>query len=137
MAELLVPADGEAEIVAELNARMPAAGFPDAKAATRVPGSRPAEFLRVVATGGAERDLVTDEPLFVLEGFATTEGRAWRLCSFALAVLQVAGRAGRIGSATTYGVRVVGLPANLPMPSVPDRYRYTATISVALRKTTV
>lgn len=137
MAELLVSADGEAEIVAELNARMPAAGFPNAKASTRVPASRPSEFIRVVATGGAERDLVTDEALFVIEGFATTEGRAQRMCAFGLAVLQAAGRAGRIGSATAYGVRVVGLPANLPMPSVPDRYRYTATISVALRKATV
>ncbi|MFF2631959.1 hypothetical protein ACFVR6_03660 [Microbacterium sp. NPDC058021] len=137
MAELLVPEDGEPELVAELNTRLPDAGFPDAKAGTRVPAPRPAEFLRVVATGGAERDLVTDEPLYVVEGFATTEGGAQRLCAFGVAVLQAAGREGRIGGATAYGVRVVALPANLPMPSVPDRYRYTATISVALRKTTV
>ena len=49
MAEVLVPADDEVAAVDELNARMPV------PMGTRIPRPRPAEFGRVVGTGGAAR----------------------------------------------------------------------------------
>lgn len=129
MAEVLVPADDEAAVVDELTARLDGVHV-----GTQIPRPRLDEFVRVVSTGGAERDLVTDSPSLVLEGFATGEGRARQLCALAIAYAQAAGRAGSMGGVTCYGVTVAALPANLPMPSVPDRYRYTATVSVDLRR---
>ncbi len=131
MAEVLVPADDEVAVVAELNARM------DAPAGTRIPLPRPPEFVRVVSAGGVERDLVSDTFTLAVEGFAATETAAQRLCAFAIAYLQSAGRSGILGGITCYGVGVTALPANLPMPSVPDRYRFTATITVSLRRASV
>ncbi|UGS26324.1 hypothetical protein K8F61_17110 [Microbacterium resistens] len=128
MAEVLIPADDEVAVVRELSARM------TAQIGTRVPSRRPAEFGRVVSAGGTARDLVTDSFTLALEGFATTETRARRLCAEMIAHLQAAGRAGSVGGVTCYGVRAPSLPANLPMPSVPDRFRFTATVSVDLRR---
>jgi len=128
VAELLVPADDEVAAVDELNARMPV------PVGTRVPNPKPPEFGRIVATGGAERDLVTDGATLALEGFAETETRARRICAEMIAHLQAAGRAGTVGGVACYGVRAVSLPANLPMPSVPTHYRFTATVSADLRR---
>lgn len=136
MGEVLVPVDAEPEVVAELAQRMPAFGFAG-PVGTKIPETRPEEFIRVVAVGGSARDLVSDSHTLVVEGFAVNETRAQRMCAFAIAGLQAAGRDGRIGAATSYGVSVFALPQNLPMPSVPDRFRFTATVSVDLRRTTV
>lgn len=131
MAEVLIPADDEAAVVAELKTRM------NMQVGTRIPNPRPAEFLRVISAGGGSRDLVTDEATLAVEGFATSEGRARFLCASAIAHAQAAGRDGWMGGVPCYGVRAASLPANLPMPSVPDMFRYTATIVVALRRASV
>lgn len=129
MAELLIPADDEALVVAELAARLPGVHV-----ATRLPRPIPADVIRVVNVGGVGRDLVTDSPRLAVEGFAKTEGRARELCALGVAHLQAAGRAGSVGGTACYGVQVEGLPANLPDPAMPDRYRYSATVSVDLRR---
>ncbi|QPE04131.1 hypothetical protein IT882_13115 [Microbacterium schleiferi] len=131
MAEVLVPADDEAATVTELAARL------SVHVGTRIPRPRGDEFVRVLAVGGIGRDLVTDSPTLVVEGFAIREGRARELCALALAHLQAAGRSGSIGGVTCYGVRVVSLPTNLPMPSVPDMFRFTATVTADLRRAAV
>lgn len=136
-AETLVPADAPLAVVAELNARRAGTDYEDANAGTLIPNPRPAEWFRVLSTGGSERDLVTDEHLLVVEAFSASETRSQRMCAFAVAWLQSAARDGRVGTVECYGVRVVGLPQNLPMPSVPDRVRHSATISVALRRAAV
>ncbi|WP_425836952.1 hypothetical protein [Microbacterium sp. PA5] len=136
MAELLVPADSEVALVDELNSRMPDI-FDGLHAGTRIPNPQPAEFIRVTVTGGTERDLVTDTPTLFIEGFATSETRAERITAHAVAALQSAGRTGTLGGITCYGVRVLSLPANLPLPTVPDRFRYRATVSADLRRTAV
>lgn len=128
MVEVLIPPDDEAAVVTELRARL------DVPVGTSIPNPRPVEFGRVVSTGGSSRDLVSDSPTLVLEGFAETETRAQRLCAEMIAHLQSAGRAGSVGGITCYGVVVAALPANLPMPSVPDRARYTATVTADLRR---
>ncbi|KAA9133759.1 hypothetical protein [Microbacterium caowuchunii] len=128
MVEILVPADDEVAVVDELKARM------EPRVGTKIPNPRPAEFLRVLNVGGVERDLVSDSPTLTIEAFAENETRARRLCALAVAYLQAAGRRGSLGGVTCYGVRIVALPANLPMPTVPDRSRFTATVSLDLRK---
>ncbi|OAZ40948.1 hypothetical protein A9Z40_03130 [Microbacterium arborescens] len=128
MAEVLIPADDEAALVRELSDRM------DVHVGTRIPNPRPAEFIRVVGTGGTARDLVTDQPVLDIEGFAETEGAARYLTAAAIGHAQAAGRAGSLGGVTCYGVTAVSLPANLPMPSVPTHFRYTAKIQPDLRR---
>lgn len=136
--EILVPRDAEREVVAELTRQLGAREeFEAVDVGTEIPRPRPVEFVRVLATGGGERDLVTDTPTLVIEAFAEDANRAFAICAFAVGSLQAAARDGFIGAATCYRVRVAGLPANLPMPSVPDRERFTATISADLRRVAI
>ena len=137
MAELILFADAEKALYTELNTALPLVGQPGVVAATKIPSVRPPKFIRVIVTGGTERDMVTDSPIAVVECFAPLEGAAAELASRARAVLSRAGRIGIIGGITCYGVGIVGRPVNLPMESVPDRYRYTFTVSVDLRGSAV
>lgn len=131
MGELLVITDEEAAAIAELNEAM------DIRWATRLPSTRPEEFGRIVGTGGTETSLVTDDALITIEGFAKSEVQAKRITALAVAHLQAAGRDGAIGGVTCYRVTLVGRPANVPLPSVNDRFRYIATVSASLRRETV
>jgi hypothetical protein len=142
--ELLIPADGEVGILDELSSVLAANGFPAVtKAAqtlgTKLPTStpKPPEFGRVIGTGGSGRDLVTDSPTLVLEGYAQKEQRARDLCALMLAGVERAAKIGKLGTLTIYRARVAALPGNLPNPLVPDRFRYSATVSVDLRRVTV
>lgn len=136
VAELLVAADVEAAFIAELNAALPPVGF-DVRTATKIPYSRPNEFVRVVVVGGTDRDLVTDSPTVAVEFFAVKEIRAERGAAYARAVLERAARSGSVGGFTCYSVSTLGRPVNLPIESVPDRFRYTFTCSADLRKISV
>ena len=89
-----------------------------------------------MAAGGTERDMITDRFTVTLEGWSTSEGEARRICAHGIAYLQQAAREKHVGSSTCYGVDVFGLPANLPFPGIPDRYRFTATVSIDLRRST-
>lgn len=142
--ELLVPTDPEVAALAELSTLLPAHGFPAVTRAagtlgTKLPTSnpKPAEFGRVLATGGVPRDLVTDSATLVLEGYATKEQRARDLCALMLAGVERAARAGTLGGVTVYRVSSASLPANLPHPQVPTHFRFTATISADLRRSSV
>lgn len=126
--EVLIPADVEVCVVDELNARLP---FP---VGTSVPRPTPAEFGRVLAVGGAARDLVSDGFTVTVEGFAGSEGRAHDVCALMVAHVEAAARSGVLGGVPCYAARSVSLPANMPMPSVQGRYRFTATLTVVLRR---
>lgn len=134
MSELLIPADAELAVMREFRAALVGSRFSSATVGTKIPLTKPAQFVRVVATGGTERDLVTDSPLLTLEAFCVEEGDARDLAALLVAFLQRAGRAGVLGGATCFGVEVAGLPSNLPHPDVPTHFRYTATVSAALRR---
>lgn len=142
--ELLIPADAEVAALDELSDVLPAHGFPAVTVAaktlgTKIPAAstKPAEFGRVLATGGTGRDMVTDSPTLILEGYATKEQRARDLCALMLAGIQRAARAGTLGELTIYSARVASLPANLPHPNVPTHFRFTATVSVDLRRSAI
>jgi len=140
VAELLVLADIEAAVIAELEATLPAHGFA-AHIATKLPpqstAAKPDEFVRVITVGGTDQTLVSAAPRVAVECFARVEARAQRLAAFALAALQTAGRSGTLGGLVCYRVTAEALPGNLPMGSVPDRARYTFTISADVRKLAV
>lgn len=142
--EILIPSDAEVPALTELSSLLPSHGFPGLTTAagrvgTKLPtvNPKPAEFVRLFTSGGAPRDLVTDTPTLVVEGYAKKEQRARDLCAVALAILERAGRMGDLGGAVCYEARTVSLPANLPYPQLPDYFRFTAMISVSLRRATV
>lgn len=144
MAELLVTPDSEVAVLNELSAVLPLKGWLGLTMAaglvgTKIPAAttKPEAFVRVLALGGLGRDLVADTPTLVVEGWHKSEGKARDLCALSVAIVEAAGRAGVLGGVTCYGVEVAGLPGNLPHPGVPDRFRFTATLSVALRKQVV
>lgn len=126
MDQLLTPADVEQAIIDELT--------PFYTIGTSIPPTPPAIFLRVVAVGGAPRDMVTDNWTVVLEAFAPLESAARQTLADALARLGLAARKGKIGSEVCYGLGNMGLPQNFPLPSVPTHKRYITTITPALRR---
>lgn len=126
MDQLLIPTDVEQAIIDELS--------PTYSIGTAIPADKPPLFFRVIATGGTERDLVTDTPTVVLEAYAARESAARDALAVALASLQLAARKGSIGGQTCYSLEVLGLPQNLPLPSVPTHKRYITTITPALRR---
>lgn len=136
MAETLVPADAQLAAVDELNGVDHDAEY-WAPAGTRIPNPKTGEWLRVLSVGGSERDLVTDGHRLVVEAYSANETRSQRICAFAVARLQAAARGGMLGGVPCYGVSVEAVPANLPLPSVPDRVRHTATVTASLRRSAV
>lgn len=102
---------------------------------TSIPDPKPNLFLRVIATGGPQLNLVLDEPLVTLEAFGLRESAASSLLGSALARLQLAvQKRGMIGSEPVSRLRIAGLPQNYPLPSVPSHKRYISTIAPAVRR---
>lgn len=135
-AETLVPADAEAAVIAELKVRLPALGV-DGPVATRIPNPRPVEFVRVIRAGGYQADVSSDVATVSVEAYAASGTRAERISAFTVAALQAAGRDGFMGGIPCRRVQLFSMPANLPDPAVAELYRYTSTISVALRRAAV
>lgn len=139
--ELLIPTDVEVRALAELSSALPLHGFPGVTRISQTLGTKlptrnpkPDEFGRLIATGGTGRDLVTDRPTLIVEGYSTREQRARDLCALMLAILERAARAGSLGGAAAYRSDVGALPQNLPHPQVPTHFRFTALISIDLRR---
>ena len=138
MAELLIPADVEIAAKRELDASLVGTRFSAARVGTKIPQEpKPQHFVRIVATGGGGGTLVTDRHTVVVEAFCVDEGDARDLSALTVAVLQRAARVGALGGVTCHEVGIVSLPQNLPHPTVTTHFRYTATVSAALRRTTV
>lgn len=100
----------------------------DVPVSTSVPKSRPAAFVTVERVGGGKRDLVTDQPLVVVQCWATEEtdaadlGRITRAYVDALAQTAVDGDYVR-------AVREVGGLQHFPDPvSGAPRYQFTVQI---------
>jgi hypothetical protein len=125
--DALVPSDAEQAVIDEL--------YHYFAIGTSIPDPKPDLFLRVLAVGGAELNLVQDEPLITLEAFGIRETIARDALAEALARLKQAVLSrGMIGSVPATKLRIVGLPQNYPLPSVPSHRRYMTTIAPALRR---
>lgn len=138
--EVLLPVDAESAVIAELSATLPLRGWPgltvaNSRVGTKIPGgSKPESFVRVYSVGGLSRDFVSDSPTLVVEGYHRREQGAFDLCALSVALLEAAGRTGSVGGETCYSVSVAAMPGNLPDPNVPDRFRFTSTVSLGLRR---
>lgn len=124
--QLIQPADVEQAVIDELT--------PDFVIGTSLPQTLPPLFVRVVAVGGTPETLVSDSFLVVVEVFALRESLAVTSAANILARLDLARRKGRMGSETCYGLGVMGLPQNYPLPSVPSHKRYLMTLAPVLRR---
>lgn len=138
VAELLLPADVEVAVVTEFEAALPTVtGYATVDVGTRLPSPMVGDIIRVVGVGGTSSSMIVDSPRVTLEGFSKREGRAYDITSLAVALLERAARDGSVGGVTCHVAEVIALPANLPYPSLPDWYRYLATVSLDLRRSRV
>lgn len=97
---------------------------------TKVPPTRPAKFVKVIRTGGTQRDIIADGAQLTFECWAANEIDASAICRLVRAHLKAA--AGEIvGGSYVRKVTDVGGPSNLPDPeSTSARYLYTATVVI-------
>lgn len=128
VAEIITFPDVESLIVDILNAEFTARGETSLRAHTRVPSTRPSEFVKVISGGGLDETKVSEAALVTIEGWAKTEGRAFTICELARAIL-------RSQDGDIRGVRGFSYPQNLPDP-VSNQVRYTSTGDVRVWGTT-
>lgn len=98
-----------------------------APVSSSIPRDRPAEYVRVLRTGGTRTRLV-DRPQITVETFARRESRAEALanqCRSALAALPGT----TVGGVQVYKVEELAGPANLPDPTTSDS-RFTQTVVI-------
>lgn len=123
MTEAVAFPDIEGVLVTYLTGRL--SGVP---VATRVPATRPPKFVRVSRVGGARRDLITDQPIVVVEAWATTETDAADLARTVRAYVGAMEQSA-VGSAWIRRVREVGGVQSFPDPrSESPRYQFTVQI---------
>lgn len=96
---------------------------------TVIPPTRPAEFIRVMRTGGAKETVRSEAAQITVEAWAGTEARAFDLLSTARAILNAA-------DAQLFGVREFSGPANLPDPTT-AQIRFTMSFQIRARGTVV
>lgn len=102
---------------------------------TRVPNPRPASFVRVQRTGGAEQNLVQERPVVLVECWAATDTAAWALAVKAWGAIQ--GREPVEHNGVELSPVSLSSPVNYPDPSTSSaRYQFTAELLVNLVKET-
>lgn len=97
---------------------------------SRVPAPRPAEFVRVMATGGGRLNLLIDRPVLTVEAWAGSEEEAVQLVQLLR---------GLVGAAThhEHGFQVadvasISAPVNMPDPETGHRrYTFNAAVDVS------
>lgn len=90
-----------------------------------IPSTRPAEFMRVIRTGGPRETLHSEAPIFAIEAWAQTKARAVALIQAARAIVGPA-------DGPLFGVVELGGPAYLPDPQS-TQIRYTMSVQARLR----
>ncbi|MDN4645360.1 hypothetical protein [Arthrobacter sp. PsM3] len=96
---------------------------------TKVPPTRPPEFIRVLRTGGTKETVRSEAAQITIEAWAQDEARAADLLSTARAILNAA-------DGQLFGVREFGGPANLPDPTT-AQIRFTMSFQIRARGTAV
>lgn len=129
MAEPILFVDAEQVLADWLRAELVARGT-NVPVSTRVPTSRPAQFVRILRTGGARHSLVTDAAQITVESWATSEPAAASLAQLVRALLGSA--PGRVAAVVVYRVTEFSGPANSPDPET-ETPRYVQTFEIHLR----
>jgi hypothetical protein len=128
MADVLLFPDAEELFRVVLAAKVSEVLGSTIPASTKVPATRPAEFLVVRRIGGSRRDIVTDVPVIQVEAWAETETRAARIAAVAQGLMHWL---------VEVGPHAVGLEDEVVGPtSFPDgsqQARYTASYAMAIR----
>lgn len=124
MAEGVEFPDVELEVCDRL--RNPLIGLP---VVVDIPSTRPAEFLRVLRTGGPRETLTTEAAQITVEAWAQSKARAALILSQARAILNRS-------EGTIFGVREFSGPANLPDPTT-AQIRFTMSFQIRARGTAV
>lgn len=97
-------------------------GYAGVQAFGIVPPTRPARFVRVRPAGGQQVDVVTVEPLLLVESWAQKDEDAEALAWTCHSLIRRAHEVGMLGLVPVRQVRVVSLPQPLPDPSGQPRY---------------
>lgn len=98
------------------------AGFEGVAAFGIVPPTRPSRFVRVRPAGGQQIDLVTTEPLLIVESWAKKDEDAEALAWTCHAIIRRAHEAGMLGDVPVRQIRTASLPQALPDTSGQPRY---------------
>lgn len=123
MSEAVIFPDVEALLVAYLT---PLLG--GVEVGTQIPNPRPDTFVRVTRVGGARRDRITDQPLVVVQAWATDEAAAQNLGARAQAHVFALEQTS-VGDSYVRAVREVGGFQAVPDPlSGTPRYQFTAQL---------
>lgn len=128
MTELVVFADVEQLLIDHLTEQLEELDVPT-PVSTRVPNPRPDEFVRLFVTGGAQRDIIVDQPLVTVEAWAQRESRAVAIASLCRAVIMAVDM---LDGVQFYRIESASRPQNLPDPTS-DHVRYTATYQLDYR----
>lgn len=132
MTEVILAPDAEQLVCDWLQPELAARGR-DVPVGTRVPNPRPAEFVRVVQSGGDRLNIVQVRPTLLVEGWASTESAARSLTELARGLIRsMPGQ--QIAGVMVYRVDELGGPSNLPDPDSAQA-RYTLTLSLLVRAT--
>lgn len=131
--EIVVFPDVEQLLCDYLTATLPAhwtvPGGGVLKVGTRVPNPRPAEFVRLFVTGGAQRDLAVDTPRVTVDAYAERESRAHDLAAICRGLIHAIDT---VDGVQFYRIESGSRPQNLPDPTT-GQTRYTATYSLDYR----
>lgn len=131
MADVVVFPDMLAVTVGFLNTELAARGE-TARAATKVPKTRPSRFIRVDLGGGQERNRITGEPLLIIQASAPNEPEAYNLCELARGLVRAMPEYDEIPGASVMGCTSSSLPVSFPDPDISTpRYQCTVQLLVS------
>lgn len=120
----------EAELIRVGKARLASAVWK-----AEAPAVMPERFIRVDAAGGPGRNLGLSQRLVQVHAYASTRAQTAVLLEEALTALVDAGR--DPGETRIRDVTIAGEPSSNPDPDLPTRTRYSATVGVLLRGSTL
>lgn len=124
MAELILFPDVEALVIQVVNASMTELGRV-ARASTRAPSPRPAEWVRVERFGGPRESIISENAQIIIEFWSGTETDSAYGLALVRAVLN--SQDGQL-----FGVTEISGPSELPDPDT-SQIRYTQNFGVRVR----
>lgn len=130
MSDVVAFPDIETVMVGWFTAVLPGYGV-DVPVSTQVPNPRPPRFVRVLRTGGPERNLVVDGAQVTIECWDTSTPAAAATARIVRAVLAAARNVTTPSGDLIYGTTEFAGPALLP--DISDHARYSWTVQVHVR----
>lgn len=106
-------------------------GYQGVDASGIVPSPRPARFVRVRPGGGQQIDVITTEPLLIVESWARKDEDAEALAWTVHSIVRRAHLDGMLGAVPVRQIRTVSLPQ--PLPDTSGQPRYSAMYAPQMR----